>query len=34
MWEECTYDVPVRATDDFKTVDGILRWAGRRDRQG
>ena len=27
MWDECGYDIPARATDDFKTLDGILRWV-------
>lgn len=26
MWDECGYDIPARASDDFHTVDGILRW--------
>jgi [acyl-carrier-protein] S-malonyltransferase len=27
MWDECAFGIPVRATDDFRTVDGILRWV-------
>jgi len=27
MWDECGYEIPARATDDFKTIDGILGWV-------